>query len=103
MEICPVMYALSILNGKWKMKIVRVLSQHKTVRFNELQRNLDGISAVMLSKNLIELENDGIIIRKQYNQVPPKVEYYLSELGNELNPALESLGEWGKKKLRSIQ
>lgn len=92
---CPVQYALSILNGKWKLPIVWILSQHEFIRFNELQRSLNGISNLMLSKSLQELEADQIINRYQYNEIPPRVEYSLTELGKSLHPAIHSLGEWG--------
>lgn len=95
MNECPVKYALDLLNGKWKLRIIWELSQQDTIRFNELQRCLEGISSVMLSKNLYELEATKIINRKQYNEVPPKVEYSLTPLGQEIVPALAVLGDWG--------
>jgi len=95
MDECPVHYALTLLGGKWKLLIVWVLAQQDCIRFNELQRNLDGISAIMLSKNLQELEADGIVDRKKYDVIPPKVEYSLSDLGKQIKPALETLGMWG--------
>ena len=97
MNECPVKYALSVLSGKWKLYIIYVLANEGMVRFNELQRKVGGISAIMLSKNLQELERDGIVIRKQFEEIPPHVEYSLSELGMSLAPALNSLGEWGYK------
>lgn len=95
MEDCPVKYALQILNGKWKLQILWELNQQAIIRFNELQRRLDGISSFMLSKSLEELERNKLIIRKQYNEVPPRVEYSLTELGKDIHPALEMLGDWG--------
>lgn len=95
MEGCPVKYALKILNGKWKLQILWELSQQAFIRFNELQRRLEGISSFMLSKSLEELEQNKLIIRKQYNEVPPRVEYSLTELGKALHPVLEMLGDWG--------
>lgn len=97
MDDCPVKYALTVLAGKWKMYIIYVLSQEKRLRFNELQRRVGSISAIMLSKNLQELENDGLVIRKQFEEIPPHVEYSLSDLGESLTPALKSLGEWGER------
>ena len=96
MKECPVHYALTLLGGKWKLKIIWILTQEKCIRFNELQRRMNGISAMMLSKNLQELEADKIIIRKQYDEIPPKVEYSLTELGKGIRPALDSLGNWGE-------
>ena len=95
MKDCPVKYALTVLSGKWKLYIIYVLSQEKTIRFNELQRKVGDISAIMLSKNLQEHEKDGIVMRKQFEEIPPHVEYSLSKLGQNLTPALESLGKWG--------
>ncbi len=95
MNQCPVQYALDLLNGKWKLRIIWELSQHGILRFNELQRCLEGISSVMLSKALGELEECKIIRREQYNEIPPKVEYSLTPLGQEVNPALAALGKWG--------
>jgi DNA-binding HxlR family transcriptional regulator len=97
LDDCPVKYALSILNGKWKLQIVWELHQQEKIRFNELQRRLEGISSFMLSKNLEELEQHKIVIRKQYNEVPPRVEYSLTELGKAIHPSLEILGDWGIK------
>lgn len=95
MEGCPVKYALKVLNGKWKLQILWELSQQTIIRFNELQRRLEGISSFMLSKSLEELEQNKLIIRKQYNEVPPRVEYSLTELGKDIYPVLEMLGNWG--------
>lgn len=93
---CPVTYALSILNGKWKLPIVWIVGLQENIRFNQLKRQLPDISNIMLSKSLQELEADHIVIRKQYNEVPPRVEYSLGDLGIELQPVLNLLGEWGK-------
>ena len=92
---CPVKYALYLLNGKWKLRILWELNQQETIRFNELQRRLSGISSVMLSKSLGELEKNQIVNRQQYNEIPPKVEYSLTSLGKAIDPALQALGNWG--------
>lgn len=102
MEKCPIEYALALLIGKWKLRIIWTIIQAKTIRFNELQRRLKGISSLMLSKNLQELERDKIVIRHQYNEIPPRVEYSLSELGNALESALSELGEWGTNAYNAI-
>jgi DNA-binding HxlR family transcriptional regulator len=93
---CPVTYALSILDGKWKLPIVYVVGTENIIRFNELKRKLTGISNIMLSKSLQELEADHIIVRTQYNEIPPRVEYSLTNLGKELQPVLDLLGAWGE-------
>lgn len=95
MDDCPVKYALSILSGKWKLQIVWELSKQEIIRFNELQRRLKGISSFMLSKTLEELEQNKVINRKQYNEIPPRVEYSLTQLGKAIEPAINSLGNWG--------
>ena len=100
---CPVKYALHILNGKWKFAIVWELSQCKFMRFNELQRKLDGISNLMLSKSLQELEKNKIINRDQYNKIPPHVEYSLTDLGKSLGVVIQSLDEWGIKAMKEIE
>ncbi|MHB8049626.1 MAG: winged helix-turn-helix transcriptional regulator [Coriobacteriia bacterium] len=97
MEGCPVKYALGILQGRWKFQVLWELAHADTVRFNELQRRVDGISSLMLSKTLKELEADGLILRRQFNEIPPRVEYSLSDLGAELKEVLQGLGEWGQK------
>ncbi len=94
---CPVKYALDLLNGKWKLRIIWELNQQETIRFNELQRRLQGISSVMLSKSLDELERDQIVRRRQYQEIPPRVEYSLTALGKGIDPALKALGNWGKQ------
>lgn len=97
MTDCPVKYALDLLNGKWKLRILWELNQQEVIRFNELQRRLSGISSVMLSKTLEELERNKIVNRRQYNEIPPKVEYSLTDLGKAIDPALQALGNWGSK------
>ncbi|MHB1324136.1 MAG: winged helix-turn-helix transcriptional regulator [Coriobacteriia bacterium] len=97
MDGCPVKYALSILQGRWKFQILWELAHADQVRFNELQRRVEGISGLMLSKTLKELEADGLVSRRQFSEIPPRVEYSLSELGAELNEVLQGLGDWGQK------
>lgn len=91
----PFGYTLSIMNGKWKMVILYLLSEEKIIRFNELRRQIGRITYKMLSDQLKELEADGLIIRKEYPQVPPKVEYSLSKKGKSLMPILEAMCDWG--------
>ena len=100
MESCPVEYAIGVLSGKWKMMILWNMSREKRIRFNELQRRVKGISTVMLSKSLKELESDGLIARFQYNEVPPRVEYDLTDLGREAWELLAGLAPWAEKVFR---
>lgn len=97
MEECYVGYAMNLIGGKWKLLILWTIYQNKVIRFNELQRKVTGISSLMLSKNLRELEQDALVIRRQYNEIPPKVEYELSELSRKLIVALEALENWGNE------
>lgn len=91
----PFEYTLSIIGGKWKMIIMFWLSKKKIMRYGELKKSIKGITHKMLSNQLKELENDKIIIRKSYGEVPPRVEYYLSEKGLSLMPILEEMCNWG--------
>lgn len=90
-------YTLSLISGKYKMIILYCLMEFKTVRFNALQRYLKKVSDKTLSQNLKELEADGLIIRTVYPQIPPKVEYSLSEKGKSLMLVLDQLCIWGEE------
>ena len=90
-------YTLSLISGKYKLTILYALYRHKVIRFNQLQKYLKMISHKTLSNVLKELEADDLITRKEYPQIPPKVEYSLSEKGKSLIPILYSLCEWGEK------
>lgn len=90
-------YTLSLINGKYKMTILYALMEFGVVRFNELQRYIRGISFKTLSLTLKELEADKLIVRTEYPQIPPKVEYSLSERGRSLMPILDSMCEWGDR------
>lgn len=88
-------YTMSLIQGKYKMFILYALMEFKVVRFNELKRYIGTISYKTLSTTLKELENDGLVHRKEYPQIPPKVEYSLTERGKSLIPILDNLCEWG--------
>ncbi|MDO5091106.1 MAG: helix-turn-helix domain-containing protein [Cardiobacteriaceae bacterium] len=88
-------YTLSLIGGKYKMVILYWLYREGVVRFNGLQRLIGGISYKTLSSTLKELERDGLIIRTEYPQIPPKVEYRLSDSGQSLIPVLNAMCEWG--------
>ena len=90
-------YTLSLISGKHKMVILYCLMEYETVRFNELKRYLKNISDKTLSSNLKQLEADHLIIRKEYPQIPPKVEYSLSERGRSLMDVLDQLCVWGEE------
>lgn len=89
-------YTLSLINGKYKMIVMYWLNEYKTVmRFNELKRCIGTISFKTLSSTLKELEQDQLVHRKEYPQIPPKVEYSLTERGKSLIPILDMMCEWG--------
>ena len=90
-------YTLSLISGKYKMVILYCLMEYEVVRFNELKRYLKNISDKTLSTNLKELESDRLIIRRKYPQIPPKVEYSLSDRGKSLMAVLDQLCIWGEK------
>ncbi|ADI78145.1 Uncharacterized HTH-type transcriptional regulator yybR (plasmid) [Pantoea vagans C9-1] len=94
---CSMEAALHILGGKWKGVILYHLFKDGTLRFSELQRFMTSINQRLLTKQLRELEEDGLIVRKVYPVVPPKVEYSLSEEGRELNKLVLDLSLWGRK------
>ncbi|MER7043475.1 MULTISPECIES: winged helix-turn-helix transcriptional regulator [Streptomyces] len=92
---------MDVVGGKWKALILWAL--HKgTLRFGELKRELPGVSEKMLIQQLRELEADGVVHREVYREVPPRVEYSLTELGQALNTALDSLGVWGETFMQEI-
>ena len=93
---CPVEYTVSIISDKWKVLIIRDLLE-KEKRYSELMKSVVGISDKVLAKNLRELEQDGIINRKVYAVVPPKVEYSLTENGQELKQILKEMEKFGLK------
>lgn len=94
---CPLTFALNLIGGKWRLPIIWAIYQNKTIRYNELKRRIEGITNMMLTQSLKDLESYGLINRKQYNEVPPRVEYSLTTEGEELIPALKALASWGKK------
>ena len=90
-------YTLSLINGKYKMTILYVLAEFGVVRFNEMKKYIDEISYKTLSSSLKELETDKLVYRKEYPQIPPKVEYSLTERGKSLIPILETMCDWGEE------
>lgn len=94
--MCPLEYGLEIFGGKWKSRIICVLCFHKTLRYNQLKKELTTISDAVLAEMLKELINDGLIKRVQYNEVPPRVEYSLTDKGYSVLPILQSICNWSK-------
>ena len=91
---CPVATTVQLISSKWKILIIRNLLK-RPWRFNELQRSLEGISHKVLTDSLRSMEADGIIIRTAYPEVPPRVEYSLSQLGESMRPIIGSMEQWG--------
>ena len=96
---CPIIYALDLIGQKWKLPILWYLFQKDAIRYNELKRSVNGITNMMLTKSLQELEGHGLVNRVQYETIPPKVEYSLTERGKALIPALDAMYAWGKEQL----
>lgn len=95
MPACPVATTVQLIGSKWKLLILRNLMQ-RPWRFNELRRDLEGISQKVLTDSLRSMEEDGILTRTVYPEVPPRVEYALSGLGQSLRPIIEAMAEWGQ-------
>ena len=94
LPICPVATTVQLIGSKWKLLIMRNLLA-RPWRFNELQKDLEGISQKVLTDSLRSMEADGIITRTVYPEVPPRVEYALSELGESMRPIIDSMEQWG--------
>lgn len=91
---CPVATTVQLIGSKWKLLILRNLLA-RPWRFNELKKNLEGISQKVLTDSLRSLEEDGIVTRTVYPEVPPRVEYSLSELGDSMRPIIKAMEQWG--------
>ena len=94
---CPVTATMHVIGGKWKAILINAIYQTSPARFGELKRSVIGITQSMLTSQLRELEDDGIINRKIYAEIPPKVEYTLTEFGLTLGPIIQSMGKWGEE------
>ena len=95
----PMSRLQSVIGGKWKILILWYIAFYKVQRFGELTRRLDGITQSTLTKQLRELEEDGFLHRKIYKEIPPKVEYSLTELGESFIPVLEAMMAWSEARL----
>ncbi len=93
---CTMELTLAIIGGKWKLILLWYLSKQGTMRFGQLRKDMPTITQKMLTRQLRELESDGLVHREVYPQVPPKVEYSLTPLGKSIIPIVEQLCEWGK-------
>lgn len=94
---CPVTATMQVLGGKWKAILINAIYHTSPARFGELKRSVKGITQSMLTQQLRELEDDGLINRKIYAEIPPRVEYTLTEFGLTLSPIMQSMANWGKE------
>ncbi len=101
-EICPVRNVVARFGNKWALLIILVLSEEEPIRFNELGRKIPDISPRVLSNTLRVLEADGLVDRRYFQEVPPRVEYSLTETGRSLVPIIISLTEWATKNMKTI-
>lgn len=101
-EICPMRNVIARFGNKWALLVILILSENKVLRFSELKKMIPDVSSRMLSSTLRTLEADGLVSRKVYPEVPPKVEYSLTETGLSLVPFIVQLTEWAQKHMKSI-
>lgn len=95
--ICPLKLTMDLIGGKWKLSIICLLKDGSPMRYNHIKRSIPGITNMMLSQSLKQLEEYGVVIRKQYNEVPVRVEYQLTENGFSLLAVLNLLSDWGNQ------
>ena len=99
---CPIATTVQLIGSKWKLLIMRNLLQ-RPWRFNELKKDLDGISQKVLTDSLRSMEDDGIVTRTVYAEVPPRVEYALSPLGESMRPIMDAMEKWGTEYKKSLE
>ena len=102
LPVCPVATAVSLVGGKWKLLIIRNLRM-RSWRFNELQRDLEGISQKVLTDSLRQMMDDGLVYRHDYQEMPPRVDYSLTELGEKLLPIMDALADFGNYYISAIK
>lgn len=98
---CPILWAMNVIGQKWKLPILWYIRDKDTIRYNELRRKVVGITPTMLTKCLVELEESGLVHREQYAEIPPRVEYSLTEQGKTLLPALDELYRWADAQMHA--
>ena len=96
---CAVDATMSVIEGRWKTVILCKLYMNGPMRFNQLMRSIDGVSPRILTKQLKEMESDGIILRTSYPEIPPRVEYSVTERGESLVPVLKAMADWGLRNM----
>ena len=95
-EPCPMSEVIRAIGGRWKLRILCALNVDGTLRYNDIKARLAGVTPAMLSSSLKELERDGLVTRRQYEEIPPRVEYALTERGRALWPILHRLAHWAR-------
>lgn len=103
LPVCPVETTLSLIGSKWQVLIIRDLVANGTMRFKELQRSIGKISQKVLTSNLRTMEAQGLVHREVFAEVPPRVEYSLTELGQSLKPVLDALQAWGEEYKKTLK
>ena len=103
LPVCPVETTLSLIGSKWQVLIIRDLVANDTMRFKELQRSIGKISQKVLTSNLRTMEAQGLVHREVFAEVPPRVEYSLTELGQSLKSVLDALQAWGEEYKKSLK
>ena len=103
LPICPVATAVQLIGNKWKLLIIRNLRMEDKQRFNQLLKTIPGISQKVLTENLRAMEADGLITRTVYPEVPPRVEYALSDLGNSMRPIMDAMEIWGRNYQEAVR
>ncbi len=101
-EICPVRNVVARFGNKWALLVILVLSESESIRYNELGRKIPDISSRILANTLRTLESDGLVSRTYYQEVPPRVEYALTDTGRSLVPIIQQLTEWAQANMKSI-
>lgn len=96
LPLCPVETCVSLVGSKWRLLIMRDLLLNGSMRFKELQRSLGSVSQKVLTTNLRSMEDSGLIVRRVYAEVPPRVEYSLTEVGESLRPVIDAMWKWGE-------
>ena len=99
LDECPVQKILNLFQGKWNLRIIYELSKHESMRVGELKKAVPDISNTVLTSTLKALENQGIVLRQQFNEVPPHVEYSLTESAKALDKVFQTMREWGNRYL----
>ncbi|WP_057937471.1 winged helix-turn-helix transcriptional regulator [Algoriphagus resistens] len=102
-ENCPIRTVLDRIGDKWSILVILILGEEETMRFNELQKSMNDISQKMLTVTLRKLESDGLVHRRIFPEIPPRVEYNLTERGISLLPHIHSLSDWATKNIDGIR